>query len=55
MGRIYYLFRLLMLAREMLKLQQHHIALKTNKSIQPKQLKEFGDIEKDSKALPWER
>ena len=46
MGRIYYHFRLLMLAREMLKLQQHHIALKTNKLIQPKQLKEFGGIEK---------
>lgn len=46
MGRIYYRFRLLMLTREMLKLQQHHIALKTNNLIQPKQLKEFGGIEK---------
>ena len=46
MGRIYYRFRLLMLAREMLKLQQHHISLKTNNLIQPKQLKQFGDIEK---------
>lgn len=46
MGRIYYRFRLLMLAREMLKLQQHHIALKTNNLIQTKQLKEFDSIEK---------
>lgn len=46
MGRIYYRFRLLMLAREMLKLQQHHIALTANNLIQPKQLKEFGGIKK---------
>jgi len=46
MGRIYYRFRLLMLAREMLKLQQHNIALKANSLIQPKQLKALGSIEK---------
>ncbi|MCI2284413.1 lysophospholipid acyltransferase family protein [Colwellia sp. MSW7] len=46
MGRIYYRFRLLMLAREMLKLQQHEITLKTNSLIQPKQLNEFDSIDK---------
>lgn len=46
MGRIYYRFRLLMLVREMLKLQQHEITLTANSLIQPKQLKGFGDIEK---------
>lgn len=46
MGRVYYRFRLLMLAREMLKLQQHNIALKTNNLIHPKQLKEFSGIER---------
>lgn len=46
MGRIYYRFRLLMLAREMLKLQQHDIALKANSLILPKQLKALGSIEK---------
>ena len=46
MGRIYYRFRLLMLARELSKLQQHKINLTTNNLIQPKQLKDFGSIEK---------
>ena len=46
MGRIYYRFRLLMLAREMLKLQQHTIDLKTKNLIKPKQIKAFGNIEK---------
>ncbi|PKG86029.1 hemolysin [Colwellia sp. 75C3] len=46
MGRIYYRFRLLMLAHEMFKLQQHAITLTTNNLIQPKQLKELGSIER---------
>ena len=46
MGRIYYRFRLLMLVREMLKLQQHKINFKTNNLIQVKQLNAFGDIDK---------
>lgn len=46
MGRIYYRFRLLMLVREMLKLQQHSIKMTTNNLIQPKQLKAFDGIEK---------
>lgn len=46
MGRVYYRFRLLMLAREMLKLQQHNIALKTNNMIELKQLKAFSGIER---------
>lgn len=41
MGRIYYRFRLLMLAREMLKLQQHNISLKTKNLIDVKQLNAF--------------
>lgn len=46
MGRIYYRFRLLMLAREMLKLQQHHIGLTANNLIEPQQLNAFYGIEK---------
>ncbi|MDO6489081.1 GNAT family N-acyltransferase [Colwellia sp. 6_MG-2023] len=46
MGRIYYRFRLLMLIREMLKLQQHRITLTTKNLIEPKQLKKLGSIEK---------
>jgi putative hemolysin len=46
MGRIYYRFRLLMLAREMLKLQRHTIDLQTNNLLHFKQLNEFGGIEK---------
>lgn len=46
MGRIYYRFRLLMLTREMLKLQQHNISLKTNNLIKVKQLNEFDGIER---------
>ncbi len=46
MGRIYYRFRLLMLVREMLKLEKHTIDLSTNNLITIKQLNEFGGIEK---------
>jgi putative hemolysin len=46
MGRVYYRFRLLMLVREMFKLQQHKITLKTNNLIQTKQLESFGGIER---------
>lgn len=46
MGRVYYRFRLLMLARELLKLQAHKIDLKTNNLIELKQLKKFGGIER---------
>lgn len=45
MGRIYYRFRLLMLAREMFKLQQHNITLSANNLIQAKQLEELGSID----------
>ncbi|MBA6372538.1 lysophospholipid acyltransferase family protein [Colwellia sp. BRX10-6] len=41
MGRVYYRFRLLMLAHEMFKLQAHNIALKTNNLLTIKQLNEF--------------
>ena len=46
MGQIYYRFRLLMLAREMFKLQEHPINLATNNLIKPEQLKVFDGIEK---------
>lgn len=46
MGRVYYRFRLLMLVREMLKLQKHNIDLNTNNLITIKQLNEFNGIEK---------
>ncbi|AAZ26735.1 lysophospholipid acyltransferase family protein [Colwellia psychrerythraea] len=46
MGRIYYRLRLLMLVREMLKLEKHTIKLNTNNLITVKQLNEFDGIEK---------
>lgn len=46
MGRIYYRFRLLMLVREMLKLEEHEINLTANNLIEAKHLKSFGDIDK---------
>lgn len=45
LGRIYYRFRLLMLVREMLKLQQHTITFTANKLIQPEQLEKLSGIE----------
>lgn len=44
LGVIYYRFRLLMLAREMLKLDQHKIKLTVHNSITSKQLSALGDI-----------
>ena len=46
LGRIYYRFRLLMLAREMLKLKQHEIRLSTNNVLDAKLLNEFGNTQK---------
>ena len=46
MGQIYYRFRLIMLAREMLKLQDHRIDLVTNKLITPEQLNVFNGIDR---------
>jgi len=46
MGRIYYRFRLLMLIREMLKLQKNTITLTTNNLITTKQLNEFKSIKR---------
>jgi putative hemolysin len=46
MGRIYYRFRLLMLIREMFKLQTHNIALNANNLITIKQLSKFKSIDK---------
>lgn len=46
MGRVYYRFRLLMLAHEMFKLQQHKIELKTNNLIELNQLNAFSRIER---------
>jgi putative hemolysin len=46
MGRIYYRFRLLMLAHEMFKLQAHNINLKTNNLLPIKQLNEFKGIKR---------
>jgi putative hemolysin len=43
MGRIYYRFRLMMLAREMFKLQDHQITLSSNNIITPKQLSSFNN------------
>jgi len=45
LGKIYYRFRLLMLAREMMKLQQHRIELVANNIITPEQLNVFNGIE----------
>jgi putative hemolysin len=46
MGRIYYRFRLLMLAHEMFKLQAHNVDLKTNNLLSIKQLNEFKGIKR---------
>jgi putative hemolysin len=43
MGRLYYRFRLMMLVREMFKLQQHTIDLTAGNLIRPEQLKSMGD------------
>jgi putative hemolysin len=43
LGRIYYRFRLLMLARELLKLDQKSIALHANKALSLSQIQSFGD------------
>lgn len=45
MGRIYYRFRLLMLAHEMFKLKDHEIIFKTNDLLYSKQLNEYRSIE----------
>lgn len=46
LGRIYYRLRLLMLVREMLKLQQHKIEFSATQLITPEQLKQLDGIEK---------
>lgn len=51
LGRIYYRFRLLMLAREMFKLQNHQITLSANNIILPKQLAPFGNSEMKNSLL----
>ena len=43
LGRIYYRFRLMMLAREMMKLDQHKIKLSAHNSCSAEQLKQFGN------------
>jgi putative hemolysin len=51
LGRIYYRFRLLMLAREMFKMQQHEISLKTNNIIDNKQLEAFKSTEEQNNFI----
>jgi putative hemolysin len=51
LGRIYYRFRLLMLAREMFKLQNHQIKLSANNLITPKQLTPFSSSEMKNNLL----
>ncbi|PHR83717.1 MAG: hemolysin [Colwellia sp.] len=51
LGRIYYRFRLLMLAREMFKLQNHKITLSANNLITPKQLRVFNNSEMKNNLL----
>lgn len=51
MGRIYYRFRLMMLAREMFKLQNHQITLSTNNMIIPKQLTQLSHNEMKNNFL----
>jgi putative hemolysin len=46
LGRIYYRFRLIMLAHEMFKLDKHVISLTANNIIETTQLKEYENIEK---------
>ena len=51
LGRVYYRFRLLMLAREMFKLQNHQITLSANNIITPKQLAPFSRSEMKNNLL----
>lgn len=51
LGRVYYRFRLLMLAREMFKLKNHQITLSANNLITPKQLALFSNSEIKNKVL----
>jgi len=51
LGRVYYRFRLLMLAREMFKLQNHQITLSANNLITPKHLTPFNNSEMKNKLL----
>ncbi|WP_114325314.1 lysophospholipid acyltransferase family protein [Candidatus Colwellia aromaticivorans] len=51
LGRVYYRFRLLMLAREMFKLQNHQITLSANNLITPKQLAPFSNSEMKNNLL----
>ena len=51
LGRVYYRFRLLMLAREMFKLQNHPITLSTNNLITPKRLMPFKNTEMKNSLL----
>ncbi|MDX2369304.1 MAG: GNAT family N-acyltransferase [Colwellia sp.] len=51
LGRIYYRFRLLMLAREMFKLKNHQITLSANNLITPKQLALFSNSEVKNQIL----
>jgi putative hemolysin len=51
LGRVYYRFRLLMLVREMFKLQDHQITLSANNLITPKQLTPFSNSEMKNTLL----
>ena len=51
LGRVYYRFRLLMLAREMFKLQNHQITLSANNLITPKHLQVFSNSDMKNKLL----
>jgi len=51
LGRVYYRFRLLMLAREMFKLQNHQITLSANNLITPKHLDPFNNSEMKNNLL----
>jgi putative hemolysin len=51
LGRVYYRFRLLMLAREMFKLKNHQITLSANNLISSKQLTPFSNTETKNNVL----
>lgn len=51
LGRVYYRFRLLMLAREMFKLQNHQITLSASNLITPKHLAPFKNSEMKNNLL----
>jgi putative hemolysin len=51
LGRVYYRFRLLMLAREMFKLKNHQITLSANNLISSKQLTPFSNSETKNNVL----